>query len=390
MERINIKNIALLSGSILLCLTILEICTRIFYGIPPNEISDFSLSKSDYYQKDKELMFVPRKNIKGNHDKQGSFSTTFQTNSRGLRDKEYALKKPDGIKRIVVVGDSFTWGFGVNDSDIYTERMESLLPDTEVINLGVTAYQLPQEIHYFKREGGVYDPDILIVTLCLNDFIHGKVKAEDEKSSSDIGDIGPSESKSQASAAQPFSLKIKHRLKEYLFQNSAFLTFILDRVNTSRPIIKALTYTGLKKLTGFEDLDWNLMPALKDYPDYLIKGWEEIKSELLQFKRLASDSGVRLIVVVVPSVQSIQEVSFRQTISHSVFDEMDFDLDKPYRMLKEFASANNIEMIIPVNTFRDVSKKGRALYLTRDMHFNADGHDLFARVIADYLLEIKW
>ena len=385
MRKFNIDKILLLSVSILFCFAILEITARMFYGIPPSDMSNFSLSKSNYYQKDKELSWVPRKNIRGIHNKRGSFSTTFTTNSRGLRDKEYSLKKPDGVKRIVVVGDSFTWGFGVNDNENYTERLESMLHNAEVINLGVTAYQLWKEILYFKKEGVLYNPDILIVGLCLNDFIHGKIEEKKVTSASNIKDHGKTEAKSQA--ATP--INFKYYLKKYVFQNSAFFTFILDRINTSKSIIKGLSYIGLKELTGFEDLDWNLMPALKDYPDYLKKCWEETQSDLLQFKRLASDSGVRLIIAVIPSVQSIQEISFRHTISYSIFDKDDFDLDKPYRMLKEFALKNNIEIIVPVNVFREANRGGQHLYLKRDMHFSAAGHDLFAHAIADYLSKNK-
>lgn len=52
-----------------------------------------------------------------------------------------------------------------------------------------------------------------------------------------------------------------------------------------------------------------------------------------------------------------------------------------------FAAANNIEMISPINAFCEMNKKGKPLYLKKDMHFNAEGHELFAKVIADYLLK---
>lgn len=375
------KSLTLMMISVLVTLLVSEVIMRIFYGIPPSEITHFSLKKSKYYQRDDKLGWVPRKNIRGVHNKKGSFSTTFQTNSRGLRDKEYKLNKPDGDKRIVVLGDSFTWGYGVNDNEIYTERLESILPNTEVINLGVTAYQVRHEIAYFKHEGIKYHPDIVIIGFCLND-IWGPIKKKDLDSIANVG----KEIKSRQSNTKDGFLKLRKYLNERIIQKSALCAFINDRINTNKSLVKFLAYLGIKPpLSGFAKLDINLAPALREYPNSLVENWEATKSELRQLKRITADLGIRLIIAVVPSVQSIQDKTFKHTIAFSVFETKDFDLDKPYRFLKEFAADENIEIVIPVSVFRQKHKEGRMLYLKRDMHFNAAGHELFASAIADYL-----
>ncbi len=53
----------------------------------------FGLSKSKYYQRDNDIQFVPWKNIRGEYNNKGSFSSTSQTNSMCLRDKEYKLER---------------------------------------------------------------------------------------------------------------------------------------------------------------------------------------------------------------------------------------------------------------------------------------------------------
>ncbi len=370
--------------SVLVTLLLSEVIIRIFYGIPPSEITHFSLSKSKYYQRDDELGWVPRKNIRGVHSKKGSFSTTFQTNSRGLRDKEYKLNKPDGVKRIVVLGDSFTWGFGVNDDEIYTERLESMLPNTEVINLGVTAYNLRREFNYLKHEGIKYSPDMVIVGVCLNDICSTDTKRNNGNLDSNT-DVGI-DMMSKQSNTEAHSFKLLKYLKEYIIQKSALCTFINDRINTNKSLVKFLANLGIKQpLTGFSKLDGNLAPALLRYPNSLVEGWETTKSELIQLKRLTKNLGIRLIIAVVPSAQSIQNKRYKHSIAFSVFETRDFDLDKPYRILKEFAANENIEIVIPVRVFRQAYKEGRMLYLKRDMHFNAAGHELFASAISDYL-----
>ncbi len=378
------KSLALMVISVLVTLLVSEVIMHMFYGIPSTEMAHFSLSKSKYYQRDDELGWVPRKNIRGVHNKKGSFSTTFQTNSRGLRDKEYKLNKPDGVKRIVVLGDSFTWGYGVNDDEIYTERLESKLPDTEVINLGVTAYNLRKEFNYLKHEGLKYHPDMVIVGFCLND-ICPKDTNRDKRSLDSNANVSketiPKQSNNEAR-----SFKLLKYLKEHIIQKSALCAFINDRINTNKSLVKFFAYLCIKPpLTGFSKLDGNLAPALLEYPNSLVESWETVKSELLQLKRFTTDMGIRLIIAAIPSAQSIQDKTFEHTIAFSVFETKDFDLDKPYRLLKDFTDDENIEIVIPVRAFRKIHKEGRMLYLTRDMHLNAAGHELLASVISDYL-----
>src|SRR5713101_2604667 len=86
------------------------------------------------------------------------------SNSRGVRGRsEYAYDRQPGKRRIVVLGDSFTFGEEVSDDETYPHYLETLLPDTEVINLGVHGYGHDQMLLYFKEEGIKYRPDIVIL-----------------------------------------------------------------------------------------------------------------------------------------------------------------------------------------------------------------------------------
>lgn len=95
-------------------------------------------------------------------------------NSKGLRDREYPYAKPPGVKRILVLGDSYTWGYGVEDDAIFTEVLERRLAkdgaNWEVLNSGVSGWGTDQEYLWFKREGVKYQPDLVIVAFfILND-----------------------------------------------------------------------------------------------------------------------------------------------------------------------------------------------------------------------------
>lgn len=383
-EKVKSKfgNLFLALFSVTVILLLLEGLGRIFFHPIQREINHFRLSSSLYYQHDDELGWIPRKNIQGIHNKPGSFSTTFRTNSRGLRDKEYTLEKPSGVRRIVVIGDSHTWGYGVNDDEIYTERLESFLPNTEVINLGVTAYDLVQEINYFRREGLKYDPDMLIVGFTQNDILDNLLSPEARNSLFRREGQGGAESGPQKTL-QSFFLSAK----EFFGTHSALYRLVIERINTNKSLVNVLVKVGLKdSLFGWDKLDPNLLPALMEYPQRLTLAWTVTKAKLSELKKVARDSGVELVIALIPARQTINNVAFQHSIAYSEFDETDFDLDKPYELLEAYASAQNIRIVNSVPIFRQEYKEGEVLYLIRDVHMTPAGHNVLAREIANYLL----
>ncbi len=92
-------------------------------------------------------------------------------NSRGLRDREYALAKPAGVRRVLVLGDSYTWGYGVANDEIYTEVLERSLAArgqvVQVINSGVSGWGTDQEYLFLEAEGMAYQPDVVVLALFL-------------------------------------------------------------------------------------------------------------------------------------------------------------------------------------------------------------------------------
>ncbi len=91
-------------------------------------------------------------------------------NSLGMMDKERVKYKTDGVYRIVCVGDSTT------GNSKYVEMLEGLLnrsikkPKFEVWNCGVLGYGVLQYCRALKEKWLQYDPDMVIIGFCLNDF----------------------------------------------------------------------------------------------------------------------------------------------------------------------------------------------------------------------------
>ena len=90
-------------------------------------------------------------------------------NRKGFRGPEVSYARENAGKRVLVLGDSLVWGFGVNFGDMFTTQMEKLLPNTQVVNLGVSGYSTDQELLLYQDEGRKYRADIVVIVVAAND-----------------------------------------------------------------------------------------------------------------------------------------------------------------------------------------------------------------------------
>ncbi|MFH0803027.1 MAG: SGNH/GDSL hydrolase family protein [bacterium] len=102
------------------------------------------------------------------------------TNSKGIRGKtEYAYAGNKDKLRILILGDSYTFGEEVSDTETYPYCLQQMLPDAEVINLGVRGYGHDQMLIYLKEEGIKYKPDIVILGVITGDAGRNMLKFRD-------------------------------------------------------------------------------------------------------------------------------------------------------------------------------------------------------------------
>lgn len=112
--------------------------------------------------------------LKSNYrcDNPDFIQTYERTNAHGQRDRERAHQKPDGVRRVLLLGDSVVEGYGLRASDTLGQQLENLFPDgsTEVLNFGVSAYCTRAEIELLEVKGLAFDPDIVVLVFVENDF----------------------------------------------------------------------------------------------------------------------------------------------------------------------------------------------------------------------------
>ena len=104
------------------------------------------------------------------------FASRVTINALGLRGPERPYAKPDGVRRILVLGDSFTEAAQVAERESTVSRLEAALNARgtdryEVLNAGVGGWGTGQQLVYLREEGYRYQPDLVLVLLYLGNDV---------------------------------------------------------------------------------------------------------------------------------------------------------------------------------------------------------------------------
>jgi hypothetical protein len=101
-------------------------------------------------------------------DDNGAWTTI---NAHGHRGEDYSAQKTSGRTRVLMLGDSITYGLGVEDRATFSALVHQRDPRFEVLNLGVGGYGTDQELIQLEGEGLRYKPDVVVLNFCLfSDF----------------------------------------------------------------------------------------------------------------------------------------------------------------------------------------------------------------------------
>jgi len=117
----------------------------------------------------------------------GSF--VLNTNWQGLREKDFVRKKQPKTTRIVLIGDSMTFGWGVSDDKIVSKRLQVRLQkrypnrSIEVVNVAAPGAGVSQMLNFLKIATQELDADYVIANLLLTNDTHMEIpiKRYDQK-----------------------------------------------------------------------------------------------------------------------------------------------------------------------------------------------------------------
>lgn len=118
---------------------------------------------------DSDVVRVLQSNLSGDH--------AAHSNRFGLSEKDFQTPKPKGVVRVVLLGDSFVHGAGVEWPERAGAQLETLLRagssagrEIEVLHVGISSWNIRAECAFLRRSLSWLQPDLVVHVLVFNDL----------------------------------------------------------------------------------------------------------------------------------------------------------------------------------------------------------------------------
>lgn len=337
------KSVILLGITLLMCFVILEVSLRIVsypvYGF-----------QEGVFMKDKNIGYKLSPNYEG---VQSIYGKTFElrTNSDGLRDdREYSYERTDKV-RILILGDSYAFGNGVNLEETYAEFLREDYENAEIINLGVPGYGINNEYLSYVYEGAKYNPDIILIGFMNNDWgTHQILESNGTPSINEAFSL-PVNDKGLLASSEGFPrnvhLWLLFHVRSYSFaytKSRLILRSVIDRYwgDQGIPI-----YFKEKNSSEYKEAYEGYKTLLKD---------------------LKESTNATIVILIPPFTEDLYSQEQVQQAYHITYP---VNTRQAKESVKEIAKELNIRVI-------EIESDDPSIYLPVDNHWNPNGHRLVA------------
>lgn len=389
------KNLLLLAATFAFCLLLAEILLRVFSPTMQSGTTWALTPNGRLYG------WAPKaKTLTSLMCPDDGHQTLFYTNSHGWKDVEHKFQKPAGTVRILVIGDSHTYGL-VPVEEIYPRRLEAELKKrgysrVEVISIAVGGWGTDQELEALQREGVKYQPDLVISQYCDNDLLDNMSPT----------DSTPPENNTMA---KPFRYELTadglkrislHRTVErrveyyYLCEQSSLLSHLLlarERLLTmmgKRPFL-AQGYEARRAMfrpviEPSRSFDYRLLYI--DEPNPLAdRAWELYEALLLRTREVCQDHGAPLVVFSESGDEGKRQAYLSWNyVRHD--DQGDYDLVGGVRQpVDYYLPLKKLTAICQKDSIPLVPHARPYQRFKLDRHATAAGNEAMAQDITDFL-----
>jgi len=291
----------------------------------------------------------------------GSPDGAKRINADGMRDRNREVSKPPGVFRVACIGDSITYGFGVRDSAAYPARLERRLAAirrgagvaVEVLNFGVTGYNIEQSIQNLKVRALKYRPDVVLYQYCLNDS---------QEYSSELENLEGS----LTGAEQSYRQRLLERGRRNLLGSRLFALAVYTWQSTIR--------ADRSRAPMRPDAQWLAIQG-GSYVDYFANlhadpmAWGRIERGFADLAALARRHEFEALVVVFPVFQDLDRYPLRHV----------------HERVVGAARAVRLPVLDLLATYEDSAGEDGRPFAINALHPNALGHEIAAAAIADEL-----
>ena len=298
---------------------------------------------------------MPNQRAQFNHR---DFSVEVSINSHGFRDGEYSIERT-AKKRMLVLGDSFGWGFGVEQQERFSEIVEKAHNDWEVINASVSGYGTDQEYLSLKRQGLKFKPDAVMLLFYGNDFENNSASVQYWHSKPVfIFEDGELQLHNVPVPTQTTS----QRLEQFLSSRTYLGRTFYQAIGYSKRYLKSYVKNGLEFFGArISNSSSPLSDRLQGKNENGLSGQKKMievtKQLIVSMNDLCKREGSVLILVSIP-----MEIEKRE-------------------VLQSVAEAQGIPILFLDETFEAATTPTT---FAHDGHWNAEGHKIAASAIEDF------
>ena len=316
------------------------------------------------------------------------YQATATINSKGFRGAEIDKKEKP---RILIEGDSFVYGFGVNDNETFPYKLGELLTNFEVINAGFASGFGPDSYYvHLINDGLELKPDIVIFGIFVFNDISDLQETEWIKVDESGLPLSVQSAKRIVSEKgyfrnrnEPFEyrFKIMRESQAGIFLTKYFKKGIARVVN---PVKYKLWQMGFDVRLETNVADYNCFFRNVCSRDQN-RLFEEIGLLAWNAKQKSSDAGSDFFVLLIPADFQIYSDSYKKYQSHlleNLYLEKTDNL-YPQKKLKQIFQARGIQYFDLTGSLRQ--NNNEKLYFEKDGHFTKIGNEVVASIIAEYI-----
>lgn len=346
---------------------------------------------------DEVLGWTGKPNVDGTYDEIDCHHHV-QQNSYGFRGPGFPIERT-AARRVVVLGDSFVWGLGVEEDELFTTLlMRNSHEPLEVINLGVSGYGTDQELLLWTRLGQRFRPDLVLLLVTpwtdLYDNLSGERYAypkpffhwNDAQNELELLNV-PVPRRAQAWEVDTFgpvapfeeSIWLRWLPRSALASNAAYALAHVPSVRHAMEL--AGIVVPRQPGNAWEDHFFEQSPDAETS-----EGWMLMGQLLSAFAASVRQTGAALAVVIVPTpLQVYPELwsVFEQTHPRPVDNPLDPQL--PARLLTEMCYQRGIRVIDLQPALAAAGRSEPYLYFKWNMHWTALGHRVVAAALQQEL-----
>jgi hypothetical protein len=301
--------------------------------------------KSRFYRFDHELGWAPIENITWG-EKGDDFVHQNQFGLRGPDDMQ--LKRTSGGKRTLVLGDSYVWGVGVSQEELFTTT-EVHGTNEELINCGVSGYGTDQEYLFYLLRGQKFDVDQVVVAFTLYNDVENNL------------------------APKQYSY-----LKPYFTLNGDQLVLHDDHVRYS-------IVDNLRRNLKRDYRVWNLADQGVGSIKRLLRKQQK-QSDVVAYK--TNRKGIELTLAILKKLKEAVEARHAEFyvvfVPYKPHVEDHLPRNHPFApLIAAGLTQMGVSYREPYPEFLKSAIAGVELFNVGDNHFNAAGHALFAKFVTD-------